>query len=423
MRYFFPLIVLFLLQSINSYACKHSVVIDASKPLESQFVTEDTRYIINVNCNLNGKTLNIPTKCEIKFINGCFSNGSLTGSKTTILAGPDCVFQDVECHGTWKNKVVYSEWLGFVEGSCYDNKDKFVSLMNLCNGDLYTDLYMQKGDYYCSVIKESSYIKVPSNTYWHNSATIHQLPTDLQKYSLIFIHRVSNVTIDGGAFIGDVRTHIDKGGEWGHGIKCAGSKNVTIKNLTSNEFWGDGIELNEGRYDHENAVGWISCENVKIDNVKCLYNRRSALSLEAVIDAKIINSEFAYTGGIKMTLPGDGVDIEPWCGNEKKIWNIHFYNCNVHDNFGERDFACQPNFPYYENRKNAKENPRTKIIVEKCDIGNLYIIMSNEVVFDKCVIDTIIRYAFSDDVTIKRSTINVIKDKSEIQNLTLLHNH
>lgn len=143
--------------------------------------------------------------------------------------------------------------------------------------------------------------------------------------------------------MGDVKNHIGNKGEWGHGIKLAGATNVVLKNFVVREFWGDGIDLIEADYVGSIDAGVGNCKRITIDNVKCLYNRRQGMSIEAAENIVVKNSEFAFTGKLSFTAPGAGVDIEPWCGNEHKIKRISFYNCQFHDNSGGSDFCCMSN--------------------------------------------------------------------------------
>lgn len=380
-----------MLVELDAKACSRRIIVSDSTTWIEQFTFENATYILREEYDLNGQVLIIPGNSCLSFEGGTIINGTVVGNNTIVDARKVCVFKNMTISGKWRNKIVYSEWLDFVEEQGIDNSRNFTNLMVLCNSDSMTHLYMQSGAFSCSVTKESSNIQVPSNVYWHNSATIQQLPTDLQKYSLVLIKQVSNVTIDGGVFIGDVQSHLGNEGEWGHGIKVAGSTNVTLKNIVSKEFWGDGIDLIEAYYDSAVSAGVGICNNIKLDNVKCLYNRRQGISIEAARNVSIKNSEFAYTGAYKFTDPGCGVDIEPWCNNELKIENIRFENCDVHHNNPERDFCVEANLQYYLRKDNHDIEPENRIQVNNCRIGKIYILRANLVSFNSCEIDDITR--------------------------------
>ena len=403
----FTFIIFSLLGSTEGYCC-NKVVLKQSTSVPSQMRKENVTYVVKHHHDLKGAEISIPNNCQLKFQGGSFSNGVIKGNSTEVGAGQFRIFTNVILDGSWANKTVYSEWLDFVEGEEVDNAINFKNLMLLCTGERLTHLYMQEGVYFCSVIKESN-IKIPSNIYWHNSATIKQLPTDLQRYALVLIKQVSNVIIDGGEFVGDVQTHTGEKGEWGHGIKVAGATNVVLKNLVSREFWGDGIDLIEANYVSSIDAGVGPCDGVTIDNVKCLYNRRQGMSIEAAKNVVVKNSEFAYTGKYKMTAPGCGVDIEPWCKNEEKIYNLKFENCYIHDNNPIRDFSVEPNCQHNGNKKGPQYAPVNKVVINKCRTGHLFIHGANDVVFNQCDIDDISRYdnGYSikmNDCTIKKQS-------------------
>ena len=398
--------IILVVLTLDAEACRKKVVLNgADKNWHNKVCSENTDYVIKNCIDLNGSTLTIPDNCCLVFDGGVFQNGMLEGKHTNVSAGKTLIFKDVTLTGSWNNGRVYSEWLDFIEGEKVDNACNFKNLMLLCKSDVMTHLYMQEGTYYCSVVTGSSNIIVPSNIYWHNLATICQLPTDSPKYGFVLIRKSNNVTIDGGVFVGDVKSHTGKDGEWGHGIKVAGASNVVLKNLVSREFWGDGIDLIEGEYVSSIASGVGICDHITINNVKCLYNRRQGLSIEAAQNIIVNNSEFAYTGKFNISEAGCGVDIEPWCKNEKKIENIIFYKCYIHDNNPKRDFCVEANLQYYDKSKDPGYAPINKIVVKKCRIGKLYVLWANTVVFNCCEIEKISTFNFGYNVKMEKCRI------------------
>lgn len=381
----------------------------------SQLKNGNTTYVIKKSFDLNDKTLTIPYNCRLEFRGGSFSNGTIYGNNTTISAKKSQIFKNVTLLGHWINKQVFSEWLDFQDGNQFDNANNFKNLMLLCDSDVMTHLYMQKGVFYCSVVTGTSNIKVPSNVYWHNSATVCQLPSDSSKFSLVLIHKSDNVTIDGGVFVGDVQSHLGNTGEWGHGIKVAGATNIVLKRLVTREFWGDGIDLIEAEYVGAISAGQGPCEHITIDSVACLFNRRQGLSIEAAKDVLVKNSEFAYTGKHKITEPGCGIDIEPWCNNEEKILNIRLVNCYIHDNNPKRDLCLEPNLQYYGKRQNFSNPPSNRIEIKKCRIGKLYLNGAKAVTIDDSEIDEICHFSNGEKIRMNRCTIkrkNNIKARS-----------
>ena len=407
------LFILFFLFSHSSVVyCQRKLILSKSTNIISQIKKENPIYVIKNVYDLKGNTLVVPINCQLNFRGGKIINGAVIGNGTCISAGRERIFEMVTLNGSWNNSKVFSEWLDFTNAIEVDNSHNFKNLMLLCAGDKMTDLYMQKGVFYCSVIKGSSNIEVPSNVYWHNSATIQQLPTDLSKYSLVLIKQVSNVTIDGGRFVGDVQTHTGTGGEWGHGIKVAGGTNVVLKNLVCREFWGDGIDLIEGKYVDAISSGVEICENILIDNVRCLYNRRQGLSIEAAKKVLVRNSEFAYTGKYKKTAPGAGIDIEPWCTNELKIDNIRIDNCEVHNNHPNPDLCLYPNLVRVMRNTSEGNSVVNRIIIEKSHIGKMSLYGANSVTIEDCEIEAISQYKHGKKIRMNNCSI---KRKSDIK--------
>ena len=389
----------------DAVACRKKIVVSSSLNLVGQFNTNNATYIIRDEIDLKEITLTIPDNSNLQFEGGFVKNGIIQGNNTCIIAERCALFKSIIISGSWKNKVVYGEWLDFVEGKKVDNARNFQNLMTLCKGDEMTQLYTKRGVYYCSVTNGSSNIIVPSNVYWHNSSTICQLPTDSPKSSLVVLHKSNNVTIDGGEFVGDVKTHIGSKGEWGHGIKLAGASNVTLKNFIAREFWGDGIDLIEADYVGAINAGVGNCSRINIDNVKCLYNRRQGMSIEAAENVVVKNSEFAYTGKIAFTAPGTGVDIEPWCRNEHKIFSIYFTNCHFHDNAGGSDFCCISNSQYRGTNVKPSVTPRNAIRIKECKMGRLYVEWVNDVQFSNCDIINIVHYSKGSKVVFSNNRI------------------
>lgn len=365
-------------------------------------------YTIKDSYNLNGDTLLLPHNSNLAFTSGRFTNGTIIGDGTSVSASNVLIFKNVNISGTWSNEKVYGNWVNFPKKGKPCNK-AFQNLMTLCKGDKLTHFYLNKGVFYVSAINESAPIIVPSNVYWHNKAEIRMLPTDLSKYSTVLLDRCDNVTIDGGTFVGDVRTHIGDKGEWGHGIKCNGTTNVCLKNMTCSYHWGDGIDLIEGYY--ANRAGHINCDGVDISSVKCLYNRRQGMSIEAAINVTVSNSEFAYTGYPEFTSPGAGVDIEPWCDNEIKIRNISIDECNFHDNKGPDLFMM------LRYNKNQGKEVSSDISVNRCHIGTFRFLDATGIKVSDCIIDKLIRIKDSNNIEFYKSEIPKIDREGGDRNI------
>ena len=300
--------------------------------LTSQIKDCDRTYVISHNFDLNGDTLVMPPNCILAFKGGCIENGTIEGNKTEIKADRKLLFKNVAITGDYINKTVYSEWFQLIEGGA-DNKDTFNAIMSLANGDVNTDVYIQKGLYHTSVGPHGDGIRLPSGTYVHNESTIVALPSFLEKYNIITIKDVSNVTFEGGKVVGDVTSHLGNTGEWGYGIALTGAKNATVRNVFVTQCWGDGINVQALYSDYLNKTIDGHCYNILIDNVVCDDNRRQGMSIEGCIGIDVIRSTFSNTGMSKAILPTAGIDIEPWFDTQV-VQDIVISECEFYNNKG-----------------------------------------------------------------------------------------
>ncbi len=111
-------------------------------------------------------------------------------------------------------------------------------------------------------------------------------------------------------------------GEWRHGISLRACKDVEIRDITIRDSGGDGIYL----------AGWNQkgtfSENITIDGIQSINNKRQGISIISARNVKISNSLFAETKG---TLPSAGLDIEP-DHPEDVISQIEITDCIFRDN-------------------------------------------------------------------------------------------
>ena len=169
-------------------------------------------------------------------------------------------------------------------------------------------------------------LKPRNNTkiYMDSQTVLKTIPNASTHYELFDLIDKENITISGGTLIGDRDAHQGTEGEWGHGINMRGVKNITIRNLKSQDFWGDGIYLGISV-----ATGNTN-RNVRLDNVHCDNNRRQGLSVVTVDGLYGDNVTLSNTNG---TLPEAGVDFEPNNSNEP-LDNIYFNNLTTYGNAG-----------------------------------------------------------------------------------------
>lgn len=130
-------------------------------------------------------------------------------------------------------------------------------------------------------------------------------PNAAPRAYVLLAESVNDVTISGGAIVGERYAHLGRTGEWGHGVMIRGASHVTVRDMAISRCWGDGISIGglvrKGQAD-------VPSTDILIDNVRCRGNRRQGLTIGRSRRVRVIDSEFSDTQGTK---PEYGIDIEP----------------------------------------------------------------------------------------------------------------
>lgn len=169
------------------------------------------------------------------------------------------------------------------------------------------------GVYKLSISTEgNSIIQVPSNTKIEidPNATIVLNGNSLDNFNIFNIEGKDNVVISGGTIIGDRSSHNGVTGEHGMGINIKSSSNITVKDVTIKNCWGDGVYVGAT---NNGSTGEPGCTNVNMFNVKSINNRRNNCSITDLDGGKIIACDFNEANG---TAPQSGLDIEPNNSNQ-----------------------------------------------------------------------------------------------------------
>ena len=157
---------------------------------------------------------------------------------------------------------------------------------------------------------DNSYIKLINST-------LKAITNNSDNYAIMRLYQVENVIIEGGIFEGDRETHTAETGEWGHCIAIRESKNITLKNITLKNAWGDGLYV-------------VDSSNINTYNIIADSNRRNGYS---IISADGFSSNNDYICNTNGTAPQSGVDIEPNEATEI-LKNIVFNNLKSYNNSG-----------------------------------------------------------------------------------------
>src|SRR5690606_29752578 len=153
---------------------------------------------------------------------------------------------------------------------------------------------------------------------------------NLEKYGLLKVERVSNVTINNPALKGDRKKHLGKKGEWGMGIGIRSSIDVTVNNPNISDFWGDGIYVGEIWHAEQSKyrLSDYSSRNIKINGGVIDHNRRNGIS---VVSAKGVVIDGVLIQNTEGTLPMAGICVEP-ANNRQSLENVVLRNITTKNN-------------------------------------------------------------------------------------------
>ena len=134
-----------------------------------------------------------------------------------------------------------------------------------------------------------------------SGATLKAKPTSSGTYKIVQIKSANNVSIEGGAIVGDRLNHSGTSGEWGMGINVVGSNYINISDITIANCWGDGIYV--GATTTQNY-----CQNVTIERFVADNNRRNGINVVSAKSMIIRNGTISNTNGVR---PEEGLNFEP----------------------------------------------------------------------------------------------------------------
>ncbi len=277
------------------------------------------KYIISYPHSFSD-TLFIPKDCELYF-----NGGSLSGPivlNNTLLTG-SVNLKGSTLSGTVGNKFFNASWLCYKDGKTDDAK-QINEMIEVCG-----NVYFPKGRY--RLISQYNagdnligklHRSVQSHIGIHRSevSLIGEKGTEFltaeplgticafTRPNLIE-NSIRNILIEGITFT--VKNDGKTFHEFLHTIKLIGVNNITIKNCTFNDFWGDAICLSH--YGDNKSTGERTRnQNVKILNNTILggeaHNNRNGIS---VINGKnVLIKDNVIKNTSRRDMPG-GIDIEP----------------------------------------------------------------------------------------------------------------
>lgn len=186
-------------------------------------------------------------------------------------------------------------------------------------------VYIPDGTYMIDAVGNDRGIKPRSNQtiVLSENAVIKVITNSSERYHIINLIGVNNVTIRGGKVEGDKPAHTGTTGEWGHGVVILRSDNITVEDMEIFNCWGDAVCVGADT-DYEYAH---NCENIRICNCVLHDSRRQGISITGA-DGVIVRDCEIYN--IRGTAPQAGIDIEPNHTGDK-CHNIIIDSCYIHD--------------------------------------------------------------------------------------------
>ncbi len=241
---------------------------------------------------------------------------------------------------------------GICEAIEYANKNniEYVKLEEgqyLINGE--GEKYEEKG----IVLKSNMTLDLNNSTIMHESCSS-------ERYTIINLYNVENVTVCNGHIIGDRENHdydtIQGTHQWGYGVEINGSNNIQIHNLQIENTIGDGIVIS-GALDNGKIK---TCNNIDIKNNNIFCSRRQGIS---VITGKNINIYQNEIHQISGAAPQTGIDLESDFTSES-IENVKIYD-NIFYGTGSNIAIqlCQ----YIRNVEISNNNIQGRIVCYNCN--------------------------------------------------------
>lgn len=343
-------------------------------------------FTISKAYTLNHKSIVLPKNYKLIFKDGSIDDGTIQGNGAMIeVMTQQPVFgTEIKISGSWNVANIYDSWF-----KIRNNDKTFVSnqiienILKLANDRVQNHIYFsQDRTYYFELpyknngnfgemisykmvngVKKRNYFElydapysylriftIPSNTHVTMNSTLQMLPTSIGAYFVFWEKDKTNIAIDGkGQVSGDLLWHIyDKPvtgrfyfGEWGDIFCFTRCKNITIKDITISDAFGDCVEFHGSFIPSDKSPRWA--EGLTMKNVKILRARRNGITM-AARNSMISRCHFDGCGMINGTFPKCGIDFEadkladyPEIGNQ----NVVFENCTFGIN--ARDISASNN--------------------------------------------------------------------------------
>lgn len=324
-------------ESHSTYTDPFNFTADTAFVDLTPYLINGSNYVITDTIDLQGKTWYLPPNSTFEIKGGFITNGILYGI-TTRLKYVGTIFGNVHIKGQW---IVSDITTNMFADLTYENslKDVFA----LSNPKVKNRITIGNGIYNLAALEPSDHcLTVVSNSIIILDGEVRLAPNDYTGYSIFFL-KGSNIIMSGTGLIeGDKFTHTGTNGEWGMGIFISGGQNISIKDLSIKDCWGDCIYVTR------------KANNVLIEGCRLDNGRRQGISIISADSVRVKNCSITNVGG---TEPEYAIDVEPNKGDSVK--HVLIKNVRVRD--------CKGGFASY---RNAKDTYINTVVIQNCSIYN-----------------------------------------------------
>ena len=212
--------------------------------------------------------------------------------------------------------AVFASSFGFTPG---DATEAFKAAIK--SGSSYVVIDKQSSDW---VIRPTRFFDLHDMTIvFEPGVTLQAKPGEFRDGDRLFkLSRAKNVTVEGTGATFKMNKNEYTIGEQRHAFEMDMSSDITVRGLTIRDSGGAGLKImgkgKDGGY----------CENITVENVRSLNNRRDGITISSATNVWVRNSEFSGSSG---TRPEAGVVLEADHPVERLV-NINFINCKFSDN-------------------------------------------------------------------------------------------
>lgn len=114
--------------SVENSVNREYIVLQKNKPLNEQLTYKNATYEVRYSYNLDGKTVTIPSGCNIRFTGGMIDNGILKGDLTSVDAANLQIFgHNLLLAGSWSTNSLNVCWFGAKNDISFNSTQAFIT--------------------------------------------------------------------------------------------------------------------------------------------------------------------------------------------------------------------------------------------------------------------------------------------------------